>query len=63
MNLIITVTLVRNLVSLLHSNGTEKSNNKIKPAFCFRTAPNNYKGYNNMSSVVFHYMTDFFYDE
>ena len=64
MNLVATVALARNLVGLLHSTIAEKSNETIKPATVFQNntkklqRPQNY-----VASVVFHYITDLFYDK
>ena len=64
MNLLATVALARNLVGLLHSTIGEKSNETIKPATVFQNStkklqrPQNY-----VASVVFRYITDFFYDK
>ena len=63
-NLVSTVALARHLIGLLHSNITEKSNKTIKPATVFQNStkkPQRLQNY--VSSVVFCYITDFFYDE
>ena len=72
-DLVATVALARKFVGLLHSTIAERSNETIKPAtltkqlnlpLCFKIAPKKLpKLQNYVSSVVFRYITDFFYDE
>ena len=64
MNLVATVALVRNFVGLLHSTIAERSNETIKPATVFQNSTEKLQKLQNyVSSVVFRYITDFFYDE
>lgn len=55
------MALGRNLVGLLHSNSTEKSNKMIKTATMFQNRTKKLQKLQNyVSSIVFHYITDFF---
>ena len=64
MNLVATVALAGKFVGLLHSTIAERSNETIKPATVFQIAPKKLQKLQNyVSSVVFRYITDFFYDE
>ena len=63
-NLMVTVELVRNLVGLLHSDGAEKSNKTVKFEVLFQNSLKKLQRLQNyMHSVIFHYITDFIYDE
>ena len=60
----VTVELVRNLVGLLHSDGAEKSNKTVKLAVLFQNSLKKLQRLQNyMHSVIFHYITNFIYDE
>ena len=62
-NLMVTVVLVRNLVSLLHFDSAEKSNETLKLGILFQNSIKKLQRIQNyVHFVIFHCITDFVYN-